>query len=305
MPSWRPGPTRDSVIAFLDASEALPRTARVACFDNDGTLWCEKPNYVQWEFFVKALKDRVASEPSVVDRAEYAALINGDRAAIGELGLAQIAVALTELFEGIEPELFAAESAAFVKSAVHPTLGVPLGRTIYAPMLELIGELRAREFTVAVVTGGGAEFVRAVADDLYGVPQELVVGTLIEYDFRKQDGGPSLARSSRLVGGANEGPVKVNNIQTQLGRRPILAAGNSDGDSEMMQWATTGDGPSLALLVDHDDATREFEYSGHSATLGDDREPIRDTAARLEWTVVSMAHDWTRVFPGEQASVHP
>ena len=179
----------------------------------------------------------------------------------------------------------------------HPTLGRPLRSDVYQPMLELIDELRRRDFTVSIVTGGGTEFVRAVSDELYGVPPEAVVGTLIEYEFvRHGDGRPALApHGPALDGAANEGAAKVTNIQTQLGRRPILAAGNSGGDREMLEWARAGDGPCLALLVDHDDAEREFAYVSTAETFAEP-EPITDVGARLGWTVVSMANDWETVF---------
>jgi hypothetical protein len=172
----------------------------------------------------------------------------------------------------------------------------------YLPMLELIDELRRREFTVGIVTGGGADFLRAISTDLYGVPPELVVGTLIEHELGRTDAGaPELRRTARLVGGANEGPAKVTNIQTQLGRRPLLAAGNSAGDAEMLDWALAGPGPGLALLVDHDDAVRELAYASESATLAD-TESITAVAARRGWTVASMATDWEMVFPAGQRS---
>ena len=167
----------------------------------------------------------------------------------------------------------------------------------YLPMSELIAELRRRDFTVGIVTGGGTEFVRAISDDLYGVPAELVVGTLIGYDVsRDGEGPPVIRRTSGLLGVANEGSAKVANIQTQLGRRPILAAGNSGGDREMLEWAQAAGSPSLALLIDHDDAEREFHYTSTAQTFAE-TEPITDVGARLGWTVVSMARDWDVVFP--------
>jgi hypothetical protein len=178
---------------------------------------------------------------------------------------------------------------------VHPRLGRPVRTKTYVPMLELVAELRRLEFTVAIVTGGGCEFVRAVSEALYGVPPELVVGTLIEYDYADDDDRPTLRRSSRLVGAANEGAAKVAHIQTLLGRRPILAAGNSGGDRQMLEWAATGEGPTLALLVNHDDADREFSYVSSAETFAES-EPITDVGARLGWTVVSMADDWSTVF---------
>ena len=180
----------------------------------------------------------------------------------------------------------------------NPTLGRPLRSMVYLPMLELIDELRRREFTVAIVTGGGTEFVRAVSHDLYGVPPELVVGTLIEYDYEAGLEGPALRRSSRLLGSANEGPAKVVNIQTQLGRQPVLAAGNTGGDREMLEWTHAVDGPSLALLVDHDDPVREFRYEGSAQTVAE-AESITEIGHRSGWTVVSMARDFETVFEPE------
>ena len=180
---------------------------------------------------------------------------------------------------------------------MHPTLGRPTRSVTYQPMQELIAELRRRDFTVGIVTGGGTEFVRAISDDLYGVPAELVVGTLIGYDVsRDGEGPPVIRRTSGLLGVANEGSAKVANIQTQLGRRPILAAGNSGGDREMLEWAQATGSPSLALLIDHDDAEREFHYTSTAQTFAE-TEPITDVGARLGWTVVSMARDWDVVFP--------
>jgi len=285
------------VVEFLDAAEALPRERRVAAFDNDGTLWCERPTFVQYDFLEDALRSAVTADPSIRRRAEYAAILDGDQQAVGRIDLERMVMALMELFVGHEPEEFTRRARAFMAEARHRTLGIGLRRTVYQPMLELIDELRRRDFTVFVVSGGGTEFVRAVSDDLYGVPPEGVVGTLIEYDFvRREDGRPALLRTNRIEGGANEGAAKVGNIQTQLGRRPIIAGGNSAGDREMLEWACAADGASLAILVDHDDADREFAYTSTAQTL-DEAEPIIDVGKRLGWTIVSMKNDWATVFP--------
>ena len=296
LPSWRPGGTRDALEAFLAAAEQVPVVDRVAYFDNDGTLWCERPSYVQLDFFLDALRNRVTADPSIGERAEFAALLSGDRAAVAGIGLERIALALAGLFEGLTPQEFAAAAREFMGRATHATLGRPTRSVTYQPMTELINELRRRDFTVGIVTGGGTEFVRAISDDLYGVPAELVVGTLIGYDVsRDGDGPPVIRRTSGLLGAANEGSAKVANIQTQLGRRPILAAGNSGGDREMLEWAQAAGSPSLALLIDHDDADREFRYTSTAQTFTE-TEPITDVGARLGWTVVSMARDWDLVF---------
>jgi phosphoserine phosphatase len=296
LPSWRPGATRDALLDFLDQAPTVPERDRVACFDNDGTLWCERPNYVQLDFFLEALGKRVHADPALKGKPEFAALLGGDRAAIGQLGLPRIALALTGLFEGMSPHEFADRVREFMANATHPGLNRTLRSTVYQPMLELMAELRKLGFAVTIVTGGGTEFVRALSHDLYGVPPEAVVGTLIEYDYEAGVGGPSLRRSTRLIGEANEGAAKIRNIQTLLGRSPILAAGNSGGDREMLEWAGTGGGPALALLVDHDDDAREFRYESHAETFSE-TESITDVGRRLGWTVVSMASDWDPVFP--------
>jgi haloacid dehalogenase-like hydrolase len=301
LPSWRPGITRNAIEAFLIAAEQVPVIDRVAYFDNDGTLWCERPSYVQLDFFLDALRNRVNEDPSIGERAEFAALLSGDQAAVASVGLERIALALGGLFEGLTPEEFTSAAREFMDRATHPTLDRPTRAVTYQPMLELIAELRRRDFTVGIVTGGGTEFVRAISDDLYGVPAELVVGTLIGYDVSRDggDGPPVVRRTTCLLGVANEGSAKVANIQTQLGRRPILAAGNSGGDREMLEWAHSSraaGSPSLALLIDHDDAEREFRYVSKAQTFAE-TEPITDVGARLGWTIVSMARDWDAVFP--------
>ena len=296
LPSWRPGPTRDAVLGFLDDAQDLPVERRLACFDNDGTLWVERPTYVQWDFLVDALRARAADDASLADVPELAAVLVADRTAIADLGLPRVAVALNGLFAAITPETFTAAVRDFMSRAEHATLGRRLADCTYLPMLELMGELRARGFAVTISSGGGAEFVRAVSQALYDIAPEAVVGTLVAYDYVPDaQGRPRLLRTPGLVGGANEGPTKVTNIQTQLGRRPCLAVGNSAGDREMLDWALGSEGPSMALLLDHDDAEREVAYASVAGTF-ESAEPVLDLAERSGWTVVSMRRDWATVF---------
>ena len=294
LPSWRPGSTRDALLAFLERAATVPVEDRVAYLDNDGTLWCERPTYVQFDFFVDVLRQRVAADPGVGERAEFAALLGGDPAAIEALGLPRIAAALAGLFEGQTPQEFAAVAQEFMARAQHRTLGRPLRTLTYRPMLELIEVLRRHDFTVGIVTGGGAEFLRAVSQDLYAVPPELVVGSQIGYRLTVDASGAPELRRTALVGEANEGAAKVSRIQSELGRRPLLAAGNSGGDREMLEWAVAAPG-GLALLVDHDDADREFAYRSMGVTV-DEAEPITAVAERQGWTVASIAQDWSVVF---------
>ncbi|HSJ91955.1 MAG TPA: HAD family hydrolase [Ilumatobacter sp.] len=297
LPSWRPGAVRDAIVTYLDGLDDVPVADRVAYFDNDGTLWCERPAYVQLEFFVDELRRRCDHDASIGARPEFDAVLRSDPVAMGEVGLEKIAVALAGLFDGISPGQFATLVDDFVDRYRHPLLGFPVSRLVYQPMLELLDELRALEFTVGIVTGGGTEFVRRISEPLYGIPPELVVGTLIGYQFdRDEEGRPTLRRTVTLMGQANEGAAKVTQIQTQLGRPPIVVGGNSGGDREMMEWAYAGSHPGLAILVDHDDADREYAYVGRAQSFVEP-EAITDVAARLGWVTVSMARDWLTVFP--------
>lgn len=296
LPSWRRGPALDSVVAFLDAVTELPVEARVACFDHDGTLWCERPGYVQFDFLVAVLRQATETDPALAHRAEFKAVLSADVAAMDELGLGRVAMALVGLCQGISPEDFRSKVRDFMAHAVHPTLGRLHRECVYQPMVELIAALRDRDVAVMIVTGGGTEFVRAVSHDLYSVAPECVVGTMVDYEFgRDVDGRPRLLRTGAVVGSVNEGSSKVTAIQTQLGRRPVLAGGNSGGDKEMLEWAVSKGAPSLALLVDHDDADREFAYASTAQSFTEP-EPIVDVAAREGWTVISMARDWSQIF---------
>jgi phosphoserine phosphatase len=301
LPSWNDGGTKQALVDFLAAARDVPVAERVAVLDNDGTLWCEKPNYPQLEFLLGELARAVGADPSLARREEYRALIEGDTVAQSELGLERIAVALVELCAGISPEEFDAGVRAFFAAARHRDRGVPFSELRYQPMLELLDELRRAEFDVFIVTGGGTEFVRAISHEFYRVPPERVVGTRASYDFvRDADGRAGLLRNSDLIAAdANEGAAKVINIQRELGRRPIFAAGNSPGDAEMLDYAMAATGPALALLVDHDDAEREYAYEGVAATF-ESSGSFLDAAAAQGWTVASMRNDWAAVFPTDQ-----
>ena len=297
LPSWNPGPTRTALIDFIDAADALPIEDRVAVFDNDGTLWCEKPAYPQLLFMLEELRRAIGADPSLAEREEYRAMIEHDRAAQAEIGLERIAFALLELCSGIGPEEFDERVGGFFANSRDAARGVPYIETRYQPMLELLDELRAHDFDVFIVTGGGAEFVRAISREFYDVSPDAVVGSLVGYEItRDAEGRPRLLRTTELFGEVNEGAPKVSNIQLQLGRRPILAAGNSPGDAEMLEYALAAEGPTMALLVNHDDAEREYAYEGRAGSFETDGS-FEETARGLGITVVSMRDDWATVFP--------
>lgn len=296
LPSWRPGPTRSAIESFLGRVGEIPVAERVAVFDNDGTLWSEKPSYTQVSFFQKELERSVADRPELAQRPEVAAILAGDESAIGDLGLERVAHALLDIHAGVTPEAFAERVDAFFRTEEHPTRG-HYRNTRYRPMLELLGELRAVGFDCYVVSAGGAEFVRVISDDFYSVKPEGVVGSQIDYEFTRDDEGRAgLLRTANLVAGSpNEGPTKPPNIQRILGRRPCVAGGNSAGDAEMLEYAMAYDGPSLAVLVNHDDAEREYAYESVAGTFAA-KESIVDVGRRSGWTIVSIRDDWTRVF---------
>jgi phosphoserine phosphatase len=296
LPSWNEGAARTAVLEFLEASRDVPVDDRVAVFDNDGTLWCEKPHYPQLLFMLDELGRAAAAEPSLGQRPEYRALLDGDQIAQAEIGLERIAFALLELEVGLTPDEFERRVTDFFARSRHPERSVPYGSMRYQPMLELIDELRAHHFDVFIVTGGGAEFVRAISRSFYGVSPDAVVGSLVGYRFTRDDRGrPRLVRTGELFGDVNEGEPKVTNIRRQLGRRPIFAAGNSPGDTEMLEDALAGDGPSMALLVDHDDPEREYAYEARAGSFATEGSFL-DVARQLGFTVVSMRNDWQTVF---------
>ncbi len=296
LPSWRDGATRSTLLDFLEATDDIAPENRLAVYDNDGTLWCEKPRYTQLDFFVWQLRQSVHQRPALRDVPEFAAVLDGDMAAVTEFGLDRVAGALLGLFEGIEPEAFESCVRAFFTETRHPDHGLRYDQMVYQPMLELMSELERRGFTNCIVSGGGTEFVRAISQRVYGVPQERVVGTLVSYAFERRDGRPVLLRTTDAQGGVNEGAAKIDNIQIALGRRPTLAAGNSPGDAEMLEYTSTGGGPRLAILVNHDDADREYAYESEAGSFVA-AERVTGSADRLGWTQISMRDDWNRIFP--------
>ena len=295
LPSWNDGPARSAILDFVERAAAVPPAERIATFDNDGTLWCEKPAYVQALFIVARLREQAAADPALAERPVVKALLAGDLGAAHAAGGEELIALLLSTHAGITAEEFAAIAAGWLAQARHPRFDRPFADLVYAPMLELLDLLRGNGFRVFVVTGGGVEFVRAASERLYGIGPDDVVGSAVEVAFERRDGRVVLVRQAKLLGSPNEGAPKAIKIQAHVGRRPIFAAGNSAGDREMLEYATTGDHPSLALVVDHDDAEREYAYAGASVT-DPGAEPIVDTAGRVGWTVVSMREDWARVF---------
>lgn len=265
-------------------------------FDNDGTLWCERPTYAQALFLLERLREQAAADPALADQPVVRALLAGDLGGAFAMGAETVGPVVLATHAGWTVDEYSAAVAAWLARARHPRFGVAWSDLVYRPMLELLDLLRANAFRVFIVTGGGVEFVRSFAEAAYGVPPDDVVGTSVEVEVERRAGRMVLVRRPALVRGfVNEGEPKPRLIQAHVGVRPIFAVGNSAGDAEMLEFASTGPLPSLAILIDHDDAEREYAYESRSAT-DPGAEPILETAGRLGWTVVSMRRDWSVVF---------
>jgi phosphoglycolate phosphatase-like HAD superfamily hydrolase len=293
--SWNDGPTKSALVDFVArAVDAVAPEQRVAVFDNDGTLWCEKPAYIQLDFLVRRIAEQVAADPALAGRQPYTAAASGDLAWFGDAvtkhyngddsDLKLLAATVLSANATISTEEHAARVNAFFADAKHPTLGRAYTACGYVPMVELLRYLESSGFTNYIVSGGGRDFMRPVTTAMYGVPPERVIGSSVGLIFRN---GELLTTAQPEF--LNDGPVKPVRIWGRVGRRPILAVGNSNGDIEMLQYTSAGAGPALAMLVCHDDADREFAY-----TAGAER--ALDDAEKFGWTRASIRDDWRTVF---------
>jgi len=301
LPSWRDGPARQAILRFVDTVTTpgspgfVPPPERIAVFDNDGTLWVEQPAYTQLLFALDRVRALAPQNPDWATREPFKSAIAGDMAglaAAGERGLLELVMAT---HAGMTPEAFQATASAWLETARHPRFGRRFDSLVYQPMLELMSFLRTRGFKTYIVSGGGIELVRAFAERVYGIPPEQVVGSTIVTTLVQQDGRAILIREPKVdfIDDKAGKPVAINR---HIGRRPIAAFGNSDGDLEMLQWTTEGSGPRLGVIIRHDDAEREYAYdrASHVGRL----DKALDMAGARGWTVVSMKTDWTTIFPG-------
>jgi len=300
LPSWHEGATRQTILSFVaDVSDPahpdfVPAAERVAVFDNDGTLWSEKPTYFQLLFIFDRIRSMADAHPEWRSTQPLQAVLENDMeglAAAGTEGL--VTLAMTAQAD-LTTDEFAAMVADWTATAKHPVSGRPFTSMVFQPMLELLDYLRANGFSVYIVSGGGIDFMRPWVERVYGVPPENVIGSSPElrYDMRGEE--PVIMRE-RAMHFINDKAGKPVGIQRFIGRRPILAAGNSDGDYEMLEWTTAGDGPRLGLLIHHTDAAREWAYDRESSEGRLDR--ALDAAPGYGWLVVDMTRDWAVVFP--------
>jgi phosphoserine phosphatase len=301
LPAWNDGPSKHAILSFVDrvTREAGPdfisAAERVATFDNDGTLWAEKPLYVQGYFALDRIRSLVEQRQELRGQQPYKAILEGDIETLSKsIPKEEIIRVLLEAHAGMGPEEFDNIAGEWLAKARHPRFNVQFTALIYQPMLELMDYLRSNGFKVFIVSGGGIDFIRVFSEEKYGVPRENVVGSSLEYEYRRNDGKWRLMRVGKL-GKYDDKEGKPESIALHIGRRPVLVAGNSNGDLSMMRYAADGRRPFLNVLIHHDDAQREWAYDRESL-VGKLSEALDEALAR-GWTIVSMKDDWNRIFP--------
>ena len=298
--SWNDGKAKQAIVSFVtgatDPSQRsfIAPAERIAVFDNDGTLWGEQPLYFQLAFALERVQALAPQHPEWKSTEPFASLLRGDlKSALagGEHAILEIVMAT---HAGMTTEEFAAVARRWLATARHPQTGRLYTDMVYQPMLELLGYLRANGFRTFIVSGGGVEFLRVFAEQAYGVPPEQVVGSSIRTKYAVRDGGPVIELLAE-IDFIDDKAGKPVGIHKYIGRRPVLAFGNSDGDFQMLEWTTAGAGPRLGLLLHHDDAAREVAYDRESS-IGRLARGLDEAGAR-GWQLVSMKHDWRQVYP--------
>jgi len=300
LPSWNEGGAKRSIFDFVQRVTApggkdfVPEPERVAAFDNDGTLWAEQPFYFQLVFALDRVKALAPKHPEWKEKEPFKSVLAGDLKSVlagGEHALVELIMAT---HAGTTTEEFEQVVKDWIASAKHPRFNRPYTECVYQPMLELLVYLRANGFKTYIVSGGGIEFMRPWVERVYGIPPEQVVGSTIKVKYELRDGRPVLARLPE-INFIDDKAGKPVGIHYHIGRRPIAAFGNSDGDFQMLEWTTGGSGPRLGLIVHHDDAEREWAYDRKSSIGKLDRG--LDEAPKRGWVVVSMKRDWNFIFP--------
>ena len=301
--SWNEGAAKQAIVSFVarvtrdGGPDFVPPAERIAVFDNDGTLWVEQPIYTQFAFALDRVKALAPRHPEWKTTQPFEGVLENDTKAVlasGEKGLAEL---LAATHGGMTSDEFTRTVLDWIATAKHPKLGRPYTEAVYQPMLELLQYLRDHGFKTFVVSGGGVEFMRPWAERVYGIPPEQVVGSRGTLKYEVRDGKPVLVRLAE-VDLVDDKAGKPVGIQQQIGRRPIVAVGNSDGDFEMLEWTTSAPGPRLGLIVHHDDAAREWAYD-RGSPIGK-LERTLDEAPKRGWVLIDMRDDWNTIYPFER-----
>ena len=301
--SWNEGATKETILRFIErvsengGSDYVPPMDRIAVFDNDGTLWSEQPFYFQLEFALERVKTLATQHPEWQEKQPFKAVLEDDLAGVLSGGMEAIIDILVATHGNDTTNEFEETVSGWITSARHPETGRLYTEMVYQPMLELLDFLRANGFRTYIVSGGGIEFMRAWVEDIYGIPPEQVIGSSIKVEFELRESGPVLVRIPEVdfLDDVEGKPVAIHKF---IGRRPILAFGNSDGDLPMLQWTAAGEGLRFMGLVHHTDAEREWKYDRESPVGRLDK--ALDEAIKQDWTVVDMKRDWVNIYPNSK-----
>ncbi|QRY77683.1 haloacid dehalogenase-like hydrolase [Pseudomonas sp. PDNC002] len=304
LPSWNDGASRQAIISFVEAvteqggKDFVPPAERIAVFDNDGTLWSEQPMYFQVLFALDEVKRQAPQHPEWKERQPFKAVLEGDRKTLAASGLKGLMEIIIATHTNMSSETFHDNAQRWLATATHPRSHRPYTEMVFQPMLELLAYLRDNGFKTYIVSGGEVAFMRVFAEEVYGIPPEQVIGTTFGSRFEDNGGKLSIQRLPTLAHN-DDGPGKPESIDQYIGRRPILAFGNSDGDLQMLQWTMAGNGKRFAGLVHHTDAEREWAYDRQSDVGRLDK--ALDAAKAQGWVLVDMAREWKRIYPFDQA----
>ena len=298
LPSWRDGAAKQAIVDFVAQTDSVPVEHRIAVFDNDGTLWCEKPMPIQLDFILRRFVEMAEASPELRERQPWKAAYERDYGWLGSLmqehyagddtNVNVLGAGILAAYEGISVEDFEAQSDEFLRTAQHPTFGRGYLQCAYKPMIDLLDYLAANGFTNYIVSGGGRDFMRPISDDVYGIPRERVIGSAAVLVYESNEWGGTITHKAEAEY-LDDGPQKPIRIWSRMGRRPLVAGGNSNGDMQMLEFTKHDDKPTLRLLVLHDDAEREFDYTSGA-------EAVLERAGKDSWTVVSIKDDWATVF---------
>jgi phosphoserine phosphatase len=307
--TWRDGSTKTSIVNFVDRVTAqgtpdfVAPEDRIAVFDNDGTLWCEKPLPVQMDFLLRRIDEQAMQDESLRDKQPWKAVFNKDYKWLSDVitkhyngddsNLKLMAGGLLRAYSGETIDSFAEKASEFMASCQNPGLKLPYLSTAYAPMVELLQYLKANGFTNYIVSGGGRDFIRTIGEKLYGIPDQRIIGSSVALEYRVENGIGYVYHTPQLEI-FDDGPAKAVRIWSRIGKRPIFAGGNANGDIQMLEFTAHPSRPSHCIVVNHDDNDREFAYTAGA-------EKLIDTAEAKEWTIVNVRDDWQIVF-GESTS---
>lgn len=303
LPSWNDNETKKSIMAFVQnvtdrGSESfVPREDRIAVFDNDGTLWSEQPLYFQLFFTIDRIKKMAPDHPEWKEKEPYKSILEGDMKSLADQGEHALVKLVLTSHTGMNTEEFRKDIEDWISSAKHPSKNVRFDKLVYQPMLELLDYLRDNDFKTYIVSGGGVDFMRAIVQDVYGIPSEQIIGSTISTEFELTDNGPEIMRLPELdfIDDKEGKPVAIQRI---IGKKPIFCAGNSDGDLAMMQWTASNPEASYMLYVHHTDSVREWAYDSISH-IGRFKKGWHE-ALDNDWTIVSMKDDWNVIYPFEK-----